>query len=483
MVVPFANRAATAVLPSLALGARKPATVKEVIEDFAKQVPPPYKKCIECVQLIKGKTLRVYFPSSNIMEEIVHDGLCFRGHPIVFKAPSKFRWVTILDLPYGIPHAVITTGLSKYGQIREIKSETHMGVYTGTRLAKMDVTIAIPSRVRIGEHDCSIFYRGQVRSCFRCGLAGHEAKKCPKSQPSGSSENIQTIPKVVKTFAQTVSSGKTPSIPKAKIVKKSGWPGETPSLPKAKFVQTVSSGKAAAIPKAEVVYRYFDPPSAGGRELPGPPSPGSDAGTFSVLDIPSLPLSDEGLTSSDDEMDQDAHTTGARPKVHPVTQLPKASVEQSGRPEEDNFPPSTVHSDTPSTIHPLDRRPCAIRMRDLAWNPDSTWTMEEADAQMANLAKWEDVAINPACIKDRDRAVEELERLHLALDIRFAKLAERKGEMTLSAAEKDGSIDLEPLRNDISRLQQIVLMASNAASAAKSTKSGEVGSVSPSHPA
>ena len=351
MVIPFANRAATAVLPSLALASRKPATVKEVIEDFSKQVPPPYKKCIECVQLIKGKSLRVYFPSSNIVEEIVHDGLCFRGHPVVFKAPSKFRWVTILDLPYGIPHAAITTGLSKYGRIEEIKSETHMGVYTGTRLAKMDVTIAIPSRVRLGEHDCTIFYRGQVRSCFRCGVAGHEAKKCPKSQPSGSSENIQTIPKVVKTFAQTVSSGKTPSIPKAKIVQ-IDWPRETPSIPKAKLAQTASSGKTPTFPKAEVTYRHFAPPSAGGHELAKTPSPGSDAGTFSVVDIPSLPQSDEGLTSSDDEMDQDAHTTGTRPKVHPVTQLPKASVEQSGRPEEDNFPPSTVHSDTPLPYTP-----------------------------------------------------------------------------------------------------------------------------------
>ena len=102
---------------------------------------------------------------------------------------------------------------------------------------------------------------------------------------------------------------------------------------------------------------------------------------------------------------------------------------------------------------------------------------------MVNLAKWENVAINPACIKDRDRAVQELEGLHLALDIRFAKLAKREGEMSLSAAEKDGSLDLEPLRDDISRLQQIVLVATNAASAAKRTKSGEVRSVSSSHPA
>lgn len=450
MVVPFANRAATAVLPSLALASRKPASVKEVIEDFSKQVPPPYQKCIECVQLIKGKTLRVYFPSSNIMEEIVHDGLCFRGHPVVFKAPSKFRWVTILDLPYGIPHAVITTGLSKYGRIEEIKSETHMGVYTGTRLAKMDVTIAIPSRVRLGEHDCTIFYRGQVRSCFRCGVVGHEAKKCPKSQPSDSSGNKQTIPKVVQTVVQLVPPGKVPTIPKAKVE-----------------------------------YHYFLPPSAGGHPTTGPVSPNSyHAGTFSFVDVPSLPQSDGGLTSSDDEMEQDSHSTGTRPKVHPVTQLPKVSVEQSGRPEEENIPPSTVHSDTPSTINSRDRRPCAIRMRALAWNPDSTWTMEEAEAEIVKLTPWENVLADPACEQDRVKAVQELERLHLALDIHFAKLAARKGQMSLRAAEKDDAIDLAPLRNDIRRLQRTVYKATKAASAAAtSTVSGEVGSVPSSPPA
>ena len=72
MVVPYANRAAVASLPSLAL-ASKPATVKEVIEDFAKQVP--HERAFECVQLIKGRTIRVVFPSAHMMEEMVHTGL------------------------------------------------------------------------------------------------------------------------------------------------------------------------------------------------------------------------------------------------------------------------------------------------------------------------------------------------------------------------------------------------------------------------
>ena len=89
MVVPYANRAAVATLPALAL-VSKPATVKEVIEDFAKQCP--HESVLECVQLIKGRTLRVIFASSNVMEDITSGGLTFRDHPIRFKTPSVYKW-------------------------------------------------------------------------------------------------------------------------------------------------------------------------------------------------------------------------------------------------------------------------------------------------------------------------------------------------------------------------------------------------------
>ena len=186
MVVPYANRAAVASLPSLALTS-KPATVKEVIEDFATQVP--HDRAFECVQLVKGRTIRVVFPSAHMMEEMVHTGLTFRNHPIAFKMPSVFHWVTLLDLPYGIPEAEVKTALSRFGQIAHINSESYMGLYTGTRLIKIELKTAIPSRIIVAGHVCTTFYKGQVRSCFRCGLTGHEAKKCPGRQQTPPSEN------------------------------------------------------------------------------------------------------------------------------------------------------------------------------------------------------------------------------------------------------------------------------------------------------
>ena len=186
MVVPFSNRAAVATLPALAL-AKGPATVKEVIDDLAKQCEP-YRSVFECVQLVRGRTLRIHFPSADVMEDITSGGLTFRGHPLAFSTTSVFKWVSILDLPYGTPDGEISSVLSKHGQVVTIRSEVYNGLYTGTRVVKMTVKSAIPSRVTIAGHVCTVFYRGQVRSCFRCGASGHEAKKCPRKSSTQSDD-------------------------------------------------------------------------------------------------------------------------------------------------------------------------------------------------------------------------------------------------------------------------------------------------------
>ena len=178
MVVPFVNRAASADIPHLALAKGK-VTVKEVLDDFANQCEP-YRSVFECVQVVKGNCLRIHFPSEDVKEDILAGGLNFRGQPLVFRSPTVYRWVTVVDLPYGIPPDNIRSVLSKHGEITQVRMESYKGVYTGTRLIRMRIKTAIPSRINIAGHLCTVFYRGQIRSCFRCGQPGHESKACPK---------------------------------------------------------------------------------------------------------------------------------------------------------------------------------------------------------------------------------------------------------------------------------------------------------------
>ena len=122
--------------------------------------------------------------------------------------------------------------LSKFGQAAHIKAESYMGLYTGTRLIKMENKTAIPSRVVVAGHPCTVFYRGQVRSWFRCGQAGHEAKTCPlrvstrsaipkptDTNPVGppSAPSVvtmsTTLPTSPRTLASVVSGPTSPRVP------------------------------------------------------------------------------------------------------------------------------------------------------------------------------------------------------------------------------------------------------------------------------
>ena len=90
--------------------------------------------------------------------------------------------VLVYHFPYEKDDRQVKEVLSRYGSIKNVayQSWTNLeGVHTGTRIVKMDRTVAIPRSLMIGGYRCKIWYRGQAVICDVCRGAGHVAAKCP----------------------------------------------------------------------------------------------------------------------------------------------------------------------------------------------------------------------------------------------------------------------------------------------------------------
>ena len=178
MSIPYANRSAVAVIPTLAIREQDKVTLDEVLEDFNGQYGP-LNSYFYCVQFISSKKLRITFNSSALMEECLSAGLSLRGFPLEPQPISSKKWVSVQRLAIGIPIEAATRILGKYGKVFAAKHETKRGIYTGTLSILMEVQRNIPSALRIRGHTCLIFYRGQIRTCFRCQSPDHTTSDCP----------------------------------------------------------------------------------------------------------------------------------------------------------------------------------------------------------------------------------------------------------------------------------------------------------------
>ena len=100
---------------------------------------------------------------------------------VTFPAPPVEN-VLVYHFPYEKDDRQVKEVLSRYGSIKNVayQSWTNLkGVHTGTRIVKMDRTVAIPRSLMIGGYRCKIWYRGQAVVCDVCRGAGHVAAKCP----------------------------------------------------------------------------------------------------------------------------------------------------------------------------------------------------------------------------------------------------------------------------------------------------------------
>ena len=126
----------------------------------------------------------VTFKSARKMESRMNTGLIVRGYPVEFKSVSPHKWVNNTRLSYGIPDVAIQEVLGAYGKIHQIKSDVYSNIYTGVRHVLMELRKDIPTRLHIAGYWCFMHYRGQTRTCYKCGEEGHQRDKGPRRQAS-----------------------------------------------------------------------------------------------------------------------------------------------------------------------------------------------------------------------------------------------------------------------------------------------------------
>ena len=184
-MIPYINPTCYVVLSDLL--DHKDIRVREIVNELQSQFDN-YTELLEAVVLMAPVRFRITCKSSRKMENLEHTGFHVRGHPVDFVPVTKFKWVNILRLSYGVPDTDISTVLGAYGQIKTIRSEQYHSLYTGVRHVLMDLSADIPAHLHIAGHWCFVHYKGQKKLCFSCGREGHTLSTCPSRavRPSAS---------------------------------------------------------------------------------------------------------------------------------------------------------------------------------------------------------------------------------------------------------------------------------------------------------
>ena len=207
--LPYQDRCAYVHVPELALRGKPPLKPEEVWDTFSKDFAP-VKDFFCCIQMVRPNRLRVWCPSSTVLEDVLNTGLTLRGHPLRIKLIIDRCWLTVTHLPYGLSEQAIRQFFEAFGEVRAIRFVQFRQVHTGTIKVLMALRKTVSTRIQILGHAGLVYHPGQVRTCFHCGATGHESKRCPgKKTPSPKPRRKRQSPKntAVPETTQRPSSG------------------------------------------------------------------------------------------------------------------------------------------------------------------------------------------------------------------------------------------------------------------------------------
>ena len=153
--------------------------VKPVFDILKEKGIDPGKHLV-AVQELPGRIFDITFKSADLVREFVSPLSCQRGLT-VSPYTSSATLVTVLHVPHELNDCAVRYVLGRYGKVisgRFLTFSEYPEVYNGIRQYKIVLKENIPSSVNLGGRSCWVRYRGQPRTCLKCGEKGHEAKEC-----------------------------------------------------------------------------------------------------------------------------------------------------------------------------------------------------------------------------------------------------------------------------------------------------------------
>ncbi|KAE9452098.1 hypothetical protein C3L33_16004, partial [Rhododendron williamsianum] len=153
---------------------------------------------MECLEL-GNHFLLVRFHSPCDMAKVLNEGPWFIGpHYIAIrkwepefdtgkaKTSTSVVWVRLPDLPIEFYDKAILCKLgAEIGKLLKIdfRTEKNEKVRFARLCVQVDLSIALTSRVRVGNYIQKISYEGIPSICFKCGLSGHKIQNCSPAPP------------------------------------------------------------------------------------------------------------------------------------------------------------------------------------------------------------------------------------------------------------------------------------------------------------
>ena len=126
----------------------------------------------------------VSFTTRAAKDRILEGGVIKFGNVSVYVGDADFKTVIvkIYEAPPEMPDTVVIGHLSHYGRVLSFRRDVGLatGISNGVRTARMRLTKAIPSSVRIAGEAVFVSYSGQPKTCRRCSEEGHLAQECRK---------------------------------------------------------------------------------------------------------------------------------------------------------------------------------------------------------------------------------------------------------------------------------------------------------------